>query len=158
MKGFVHEHVSGLNFAFLLYGKFLDICPDEVWQEKFGGWAVGRQLYHGLSAGAHFLGSLGGAGAVADPCPACGDLSLADGPVPTRADTQALMRDIQAAVEKLAGELDDAQLLAKNEAASRMLGRETSNGAVLGLMASHMLYHLGACDAALRQRGLQGAF
>lgn len=154
---FVREHQGGLNFAFALSEKFLSICPDAVWQKNFGGWAVSRQFYHALEATSFFAASVWG-GEIANPCSGAGDLSQKSGTEASKAQASEFLASIKAAVaHNIDGMRDDA-LLQKNEKASQLLGRDTSNAAVIQLMASHILYHLGSCDAALRDQGLEGAF
>lgn len=154
---FVSEFQAGLNFAFGLSEKFLAICPDDVWQKKYGGWPVSQQFYHAVQVANFFAASLGG-DAITDPCPEAGDLSKKEGPQVNKAQAGEFLANVKTMVSKMTASLQDADLLKKNEKASQLLGRPTSNAAVLELMATHTLYHLGSCDAALREQGLEGAF
>lgn len=54
--------------------------------------------------------------------------------------------------------LNDEQLTQKDAALSEAMGDEITYAAVLSMMSAHTLYHLGSCDAALRQHGLKGVF
>lgn len=154
---FVLEMKSSLDFALSLSEKFLSICPENIWKKQFGGWPVAQQFYHGVQVVGVF-GSMVCGESFADPCPEAGQLAQKGGPQASLAQARELLDNAKALADKMATSLQDADLLAKNEGASQMMGRDTTNGAVVQLMASHLLYHLGSCDAALREEGLEGAF
>lgn len=154
---FVSKLKSGLDFAFALSEKFLSICPDDVWQKKFGGWPVSRQFYHAIDVTGFFTTAIS-AEVPANPCPGGGELANDGGPLATREQAGEFLGSVRAAVDKMAAGLVDADLLRKNESASQMFGRDFSNAEVIQIMGAHVLYHLGSCDAALREQGLEGAF
>ncbi|MGI6656570.1 MAG: DinB family protein [Desulfobulbus sp.] len=155
---FVADLQSGCDFAFALAEKFLSICPDEIWNTIFGGWPVAHQFYHGLSTVPFFVGDL--VKELPDnPCPESGNLTTREpGALPAKAQAAAYLADLKATMQALFAGLSDADLNKKNATVSSALGKDMTNGAVLGLLASHLLYHLGSCDAALREQGLEGAF
>lgn len=161
---FVLVDKASLDFAFLLYEKFLDICPEEVWLESFGGRPVGRQIYHAVAATATYLQSMTGKQMACDfpeaidPFPDSGMPQEDHLPIPSKKGALSLLRNIKSGLDNLLGQLDDADLLLKNEPVSQFLNGWVSNADVLGIMTAHMLYHLGSGDAALRSRGIPGAF
>ena len=65
---------------------------------------------------------------------------------------------VKAAVDARVARLADADLTSIQERVSKKIGRELSYGAVMVMLASHTMYHLGSCDAALRDHGLPGVF
>ena len=65
---------------------------------------------------------------------------------------------VKARVDNWIAGLEDADLARTNVVLSAKLGRETSYAATLVMLASHTDYHIGSCDAALRNHGLPGVF
>ncbi|MDR2800666.1 MAG: DinB family protein, partial [Desulfovibrio sp.] len=57
-----------------------------------------------------------------------------------------------------ASSLDDTALSQKNEGLSKRFGRDMTHAGTLALIGSHLQYHLGSCDAALRENGIPGVF
>ena len=45
--------------AFALLERYIDVCPEEIWREKNGGWPVWQQIYHALTALDFFVGQVG---------------------------------------------------------------------------------------------------
>ena len=65
---------------------------------------------------------------------------------------------VKAAVDARVARLTDADLTRIQERVSKKIGRELTYGAIMVMLASHTTYHLGSCDAALRDHGLPGVF
>ena len=65
---------------------------------------------------------------------------------------------VKAAVDARVARLTDADLTHIQERVSKKIGRELTYGAIMVMLASHTTYHLGSCDAALRDHGLPGVF
>ena len=141
-----------------LLRRFIEVCPAEIWEKKFGGWPVWQQVYHALGAidfftiGANLPETPGLA------APGVGHLSeQGSSPIP-----QAAMQEYAAKMEDKAraffDKLSDADLPQVNRPISEAMGREATYAGTLGLIAGHALYHLGSCDAALRESGLEGVF
>lgn len=147
----------GVDHALKLYGRFLDICPEAIWQKKFGGWLVSQQYYHALAASGAFLSSITGK-ALADPCPGTGDLRQANLPAPSMENARTLLATVTGAADDIFKNIDDETLLSRNDRLSLLLESDVNNAECLELLASHLLYHLGSCDAALREDGREGAF
>lgn len=154
---FVPTIKFGLDHALKLYGKFLDICPEAIWQKKFGGWLVSQQYYHALAASGAFLSSITGK-TLADPCPGTGDLRQPNLPAPSMENARTLLATVEGTVAGLFKDIDDETLLSRNDRLSLLLESDVNNAECLELLASHLLYHLGSCDAALREDGREGAF
>ena len=143
--------------AFALLERYIDVCPDDIWNEKNGGWPVWQQLYHALTAIDFFVGQVG--------TPSDWPFDQATGSL-TVVSEQHLSRE---AAKKLAGEakaradayvagLADADLAAREPRLSAVFGSDVTHGAIVGMLVSHTLYHVGSCDAALRDHGLKGVF
>lgn len=154
---FVKCYQEGLFLAFGNYEKFLAICPDTAWQQKGGGWTLAQQYYHGLMATNMLMASISGK-PVANPNPEAGQLEDKPEVLPDKAEAAQFLANIKAGAAEMFAELNDNDLLRKNEIMSQKFGRDVSNALVLERMASHMLYHLGSCDAELRDRNLPGSW
>ena len=149
---------GNFDFTFSLVMQFIDICPDAIWRENFGGWPVWQQLYHGFAATNYFVLDAGAQGN-AGPCPAGETLSAAaDCAAPSKDDMKAYANAIKDSADAWIGKLDDAALAQRHEGASSRMKRDMSNAGIMVLLSGHLLYHLGGCDAALRQHGLKGVF
>ena len=147
----------GSGHALQLCDKFWVICPERIWQKKAGGWPVGQQFYHILFATSMFLAGMGESG-IENPDPKGGQLGEARDYCPSKDTAKRFFNNISLGIDKLLNRLDDAELLKNNPGFSQRLGKEVNNAECLNLMVAHMLYHLGSCDAALRDEGLEGAF
>ena len=154
----VRSQQGNFEFTFSLTMQFIDACPEEIWREKFGGWPVWQQIYHGLGVLDFFTRSTA-AEAVVGPCPAASSLdSVADCPAPSKAEMKAFAQKAKAVTDAWLQGLTDADLPCKHEGASARMGNEFTNAGIMVLLSGHLLYHLGSCDAALRQHGLKGVF
>lgn len=143
--------------AYSLLSAFVDQCPDHIWVEKKGGWPIWQQVTHALSALSFFANVPGDA-----PVPPCPIEVLRLTTQGTQPLDKATVRDYAAACKARAdayiANLSDEALAAENTPLSARIGFSVSHAATLGMLASHTLYHLGSCDAALRDHGLPGAF
>lgn len=163
-NGFVRIYKAEMDFAFSLYDKFLTLCPMNVWQENMGGRPIAQQFYHALSATAIYLESFTGEHLAnqfpqaVDPFPETGEIDDKASIQPSKELASQFLKVIKTSLDKLTARLTDADLLQKNEAVSQFLGGMITNAAVLGIITGHMLYHLGSCDVALREAGIQGVF
>jgi hypothetical protein len=150
--------LDSVQHAFGLMNEFTDRCPDAVWTEKFGGWPIWQQCYHCFVVMNFFLRRHGDpVGDTLFPL-SVGRLDEVSGETPSRQTMKAFVLKEQEAALRYARTLDDAALSEKNEGLSERFGRVMTHAGTLALIASHTMYHLGTCDAALRQRGLRGVF
>lgn len=155
---FTQDYKSVLDFNFMLYDKFLKICPENIWHMTFGGWPVSRQFYHSLEALSMLTASIVKDTQIANPAPHMGDLGRQFEEQPSKEQAQEFLNSLKQALDALVGSLNDETLLIKNELLSQRTGRPMTVATTLEMMACHMQYHLGACDAALRQNGLEGTY
>ena len=145
-------HVFGLADA------FIDVCPEDIWKKKFGGWPVWQQLYHGFSTVDFFLRPEGAEQAPALFDHAVGDLSSSPELPPTKAAMKEYVAKVQARVREYAAGLSDATLAEKNTGLSARFGKDLTHSFTLSIIPGHIFYHLGSCDAALRENGHKGVF
>jgi hypothetical protein len=143
-----------IDKAFELLSQFIEVCPDGIWKEKAGGWPIWQQVYHSVGAVDFFLGTTG--------------QSLVPGPVAGLKEigTEALskdqvrgaLREARTKVDQFVAALADQDLPKRNEPLFANFKYDLTLAATLTGICSHALYHLGSCDAALRNNGLKGVF
>lgn len=159
MADIITKSISGnVEFAFSLVDKFIEVCPEGLWGKTFGGWPVWQQLYHPFASVDFFLRPAGAPEAASPFEAGVADLKQVASKAPEKAVVSELVAKAQAAVRAYVAGLDDAALEQKHEGSSSRMGRDMSHAAVIALIGSHTMYHLGACDAALREQGLPGVF
>lgn len=154
---FVKQYEAPIDFTFGLFEKFLVLCPEHIWQEKFGGWPVSLQYYHALAATGMMIASIGGIRAE-NPNPKASDLGDSLDNLPTTDEARTFLASLKRALDATIEKLTDQDLLKKDEPLSEKFGRDVTVAETLELIACHMQYHLGACDGALRATGLAAAF
>lgn len=148
---------GNIESAFSLVTAFMEVCPEEIWSKKFGGWPVAHQLYHALNVAVLFVDKQKGAD-LNNPCPEAGNLSGSAGPAPSKAQAREFLATVKGVVNNYIDGLTDETLAQKNETVSGIIGQNYTHASVMALLASHTYYHLGSCDAALREHGLKGVF
>lgn len=143
--------------AWGLLEAYLDACPEEIWAEKNGGWPVWQQFLHAVMVLDFFT---------------CGEKTLLPAPATQeelmlsaqgrepadKAAVRAYMAAVKLRVDDWLAALDDAGLPVKNERLSTALGFPVDAMWILVMLSAHTQYHLGSCDAALRDHGLPGVF
>ena len=159
MRDIVTASEAPFRYAWQLVNEYMKVCPDNVWAAKNGGYPVWQQMLHAIW--------------VVDALFVCDKFPTAL-PVPADMDT-LLFKKVgegvvsKAAVQEYAGKviervdswlaaLTDADLPKKNEALSAKLGKDFTMAGTLIAMAAHTQYHIGSCDSALRDNGLQGVY
>lgn len=149
---------GGILHAFGLANEFLKVCPDTIWAKKFGSWPVWQQMFHAFSAIDFFLRPSDASPEVSPFGEGVGDLKEPAQNTPAKAEVQDYIEKAQARVRDYIAGLDDAALGSNHVGLSARFGRDVTHAATLALIASHTMYHLGCCDAALRENGIPGVF
>lgn len=158
-RAIVAELQGPYQRAWSLMTQFIDVCPEEIWAEKNGGWPVWQQVAHAVAVLNFFL--LEKEDDTFVPAPAeLGVLMLKEQgqQVVSKEAMKAYGAAVMAVVDARVAELTDADLTRTQERVSKKIGRDLSYGAVMVMLGSHTMYHLGSCDAALRDHGLPGVF
>lgn len=157
-RAIVENQRGSFDFAFSLMQQFMDVCPDAIWNKKFGGWPIWQQVYHALNAVDFFISAPGAEPVKGLVSPDVGSLK-AQGETPvSKNDMQEFAARVKSAADGYMEALTDADMAEVAEGATKRMGRETRHATVMALMVGHILYHLGSCDAALRENGLKGVF
>lgn len=158
-RAIVAELENPYQRAWGLMCQFVDVCPDEIWAETNGGWPVWQQVAHTVAVLNFFI--LENDDDTFMPAPAeFGVLMLREQgqQVVSKEAMKAYGAAVKAAVDARVARLTDADLTRIQERVSKKVGRELTYGAVMVMLASHTTYHLGSCDAALRDHGLPGVY
>jgi len=154
---------ASFEYSYGLMIQFIEVCPEDIWTEKFGGWPIWQQVYHVL--GSTQLMALR-EGETPEPGLYPPEVSMfekiPDRP-PAKKDMLGYAARMKARADAYINALQDADLPAINQIlTARMKAHGMDHGfshlQTLTMLSGHILYHLGACDAALRQHGLKGVF
>jgi hypothetical protein len=142
------------GWSFLI--QIIDVCPDAVWAKKAGGFVFWQQLYHCFAVADFFLLPKDG---VPEPGPWGAEVSgLKAEPTttPTKEELKAYAGKMKAKIDAWIATLDDASLAQTHEGFSARRGTPMSNVMVLAILSGHSSYHIGSCDAILRDNGEKG--
>ena len=148
--------------AYALVTQFIEVCPEEVWAKKFGGWPIWQQVYHALCY--QFLTLQDGEALEQELYPPeVGSFQSTPDAAPLKKDMLAYAARMKAQVDAYLNALRDVDLPGINQGLTARvkafgMPREFSHSQTLAMLSGHTLYHLGACDAALREHGLKGVF
>lgn len=147
-----------IDQSFNFLARFIDTCPDNIWAEKNGGWPVWQQIYHSLGAVDFFVNASGEEGS--PPLISADEAGLRKVSETTigQAEIKSAWQAAKEKVDKYVAGLTDADLTKRNDGLYERAKMEMSHAATLSLLGAHGLYHLGGCDAALRNHGLPGVF
>ncbi len=152
---------GAFNRSFGMLEQFIEVCPWDAWVKQFGGWPVWQQVYHAASSIDLFVLEEGGQPSPPLFEPEIGGLKKVPDEELT-APPKAVMQEFAAAMKAKANAyidgLSDADLAQKNPGLSARVKTDMTHAVTLAMMAGHAFYHLGACDAALRDQGLKGVF
>ncbi|MDR2461186.1 MAG: DinB family protein [Deltaproteobacteria bacterium] len=149
---------GNVDMSFNLLRKFLDRCPTEFWQRKWGKWPVWQQFYHMLSAVFLF-----------------NPLELKEPlPVSVSNDVQNLkvvgtnpisIEEMDSCLKIAFGHttayldsLNDAELGKINEKVKTIMNIDWTHASTILMIVAHNLYHIGIFDAGLREMKLDGVF
>jgi uncharacterized damage-inducible protein DinB len=157
-KAVVSTMQAGFARTMGMIREFISVCPDTLWGKKFAGWPVWQQLYHGLSAVELFALEEGQTGTAALAPADVGSLKTQGAAALGKQQMLEFATAMEEAANRFCASLDDAKLGEPQKALSAKFGAPMNNAAALGLLNSHTMYHLGCCDAALREHGLKGVF
>ncbi|MTJ92104.1 MAG: DinB family protein [Desulfovibrio sp.] len=158
-RAIVAELEGPYQRAWGLMTQFIDVCPEEIWAETNGGWPVWQQVAHAVAVLNFFVLEKDDDTFVSAPAE-LGVLMLKEQgqQVVSKEAMKAYGAAVMSVVDTRVARLTDADLTRIQERVSKKIGRDLSYGAVMVMLGSHTMYHLGSCDAALRDHGLPGVF
>jgi hypothetical protein len=147
---------GNLDSGWKFLDRIIEVCPDSVWGKKAGGFVFWQQLYHCFSTTDFFLMPKDG---TPKPGPWGADVASfkAEPKVtPTKEELKKWSAQRKADVDAWIATLDDASLSQAHEGFSSRWGAPMSNVATLAILSGHLSYHIGHCDAILRDNGEKG--
>ena len=141
-----------------LLTQLIDTCPDNIWNETRGGWPFWQQVAHTLAV-LNFFTLAENEEPLPAPCDMATLMLKVQGSCAISKDA---MRDyaetVRICVDGWLDGLSDSDLVKVHTVLSKKIGRDVTFGAAIAMLASHTCYHVGSCDAALRDNGLPGVF
>ena len=143
---------------FAMVEKQIEVCPDELWEKKAGGWPFWQQIFHNLACIEIYALPEGSASQQTMYSKQVAMLSEQ----PAKPMSKAAMKDFAATMRKVADQffatMSAETLTAKHAAMSKLLNRDMANQNALIAMVRHTCYHLGCCDSVLRDHGIPGVY
>ncbi len=137
--------------AFGMVSKFIDVSTEESWKASSGGFPGWQQVYHAMECVFFFLAPL----EHPERSPLFPQdvmlLQNVSAPAPAKSDMKKLCAEADAYADQFIASLSDADLVKAHEGLTARLNRPMNNAAAIALMNGHFLYHLGYCDAILRE-------
>ena len=138
--------------------KQIEVCPDELWTEKVGGYVYWQQLFH-VFASTEIFALPDGQASMQTLCPP--EIAMLS-KQPEMHLSKEQLKDFAAKMKILADSFFDSMSVDKltlehATMSKRMKAPKTNQNALMGLIR-HANYHLGCCDAILRQHGIAGVY
>ncbi len=152
LNGLVGGFDRGMGFT----KQFIETCPDEIWEQNFGGWPLWQQVFHILGCIPFFANK--DIGDVSAEDVALCKLEVIGTKVKSKQEMLGMLGFMEGVAAEFFASLDDKKLVEICEPFKQKTGREVNYAGLVALMGSHTMYHFGTCDAALRQAGLKGIF
>ena len=138
--------------------KLIEVCPDDLWATKVGGFYFWQQVYH-ILAHFEFFSRREGDGPRPLPWPMDVIMFAREGlPAPSKARMLAFAGEMEALAYAYMNNLSPHEITAPNPVLSAIVERPVNHLAGLMKFTAHTAYHLGCFDALLRERGLPGVY
>ncbi len=136
--------------------KQVEIFPDGLWNKKAGGYVVWQQFFHTFAC-VEFFALPEGASSKQTLYPA--DVVMFK-QTPEKGPSKDEVRQLAASMKDMVNAFLDGQSTAtladKHEVLSRYRNQHATNQNAIVSLIRHACYHLGCCDAILREHGLPG--
>lgn len=136
-----------------LLDQLIEVCPDSVWNKKAGGFLFWQQLYHCFGCVDYFIAPKD---AASDGGPLGVEVIMfkkEPSVAPSKEEVKAFSAKMKSKADTWLDGLDDAALALPHEGFSARRGTTMTNATTLAIMAGHSMYHIGSCDAILRDCG-----
>ena len=162
-QAIVANQKASFEHAYGLMRQFIEVCPEHIWVENFGGWPVWQQVYHALTSTQLMALREGEKPEPGLYPPEVAMLDKIPDKAPEKQEMLGYAARMKARIDGYISAMQDSDLPAVNQIlTARMkahgMRHAFSHSQTLTMLAGHILYHLGACDAALRKHGLKGVF
>ena len=136
--------------------QIIDVCPDAVWTKKAGGFVFWQQLYHCFACVDYFLMPKDGTLDAGSCGMEIAMLKTEPKTALSKEEVKAYAAKMKAKADAWIATLDDATLSKEHEGFTSRRGSSVCNAMLLGIMSGHSSYHIGSCDAILRDNGEKG--
>ena len=156
MKAVTESLKANFDQGWGLLMQEIEVCPETVWGKKGGGFVFWQQIYHCCWAVDLFTLPKDG---TPEPAPWGEDVAgfkAEPKKTPSKAELKAYAAKMKARADAWIAALNDAALTQLNEGLSARWGSPMNNAMALALMSGHSSYHVGSCDAILRDNGGKG--
>jgi len=138
--------------------KQIDVCPNELWTKKVGGYIYWQQLFHAFACIELFALPDGQASLQTQYKREVVLLSQE----PETHMTKEQLKDFAATMKNLAlsfiASMNADKLHLEHAGMSKRLKTSKTNQHALIALIRHANYHLGCCDAELRRHGIPGVY
>lgn len=131
--------------------QIIEVAPENVWVKTGGGYPFWQQVYHCFACVDFFIAP---AGDNMDDAVAMFKTTPAE--AMSKGEVKAFGEKMKAKADAWIAGLDDAALAATNEGLSARRGMPMTNAVAFSAMIGHSSYHVGGCDAVLRDNGEKG--
>ena len=161
-KSIIDGQRAAFKHAYGLLTQFIEACPEDIWTKKFGGWPIWQQVYHALCY--QFLTLQDSDTPEQELYPReVGSFQVTPDAAPLKKDMLEYATRMKAKADAYIDSLREADLPDINQGLTARvkafgMSHEFSHSQTLVMLSGHTMYHLGSCDAALREHGLKGVF
>lgn len=142
-----------LNMCFDMLEKLVHAVPDKLWSEKRGGFLMWQQIFHALTGSQFWLRSEGGE--FREPFESLNLYPELDGE-PEMNLTKEQVLELLDETRELKDRLFDSLREEALEQPSVLYDKITNLDVILGQIR-HLMYHIGHCNAILRDTDEQAA-
>lgn len=139
-----------------LLEKAVEVCPPALWMRKAGGFYYWQQLVHVFGLIDAFVLEPD-----APPTQTRYGLDILrllkeGGPAPQKKEVLTLAKTMRTTADAYFSRMTDDALFTRNESRSQRKKREVSQLEAMITLVGHGHFHVGACDALLRENGAAG--
>lgn len=156
MRAITDSLKANFDRGWELLNQVVDACPDSVWTKKAGGYVFWQQIYHCFACADFFIGPKDGTPDMGPAGMEIAMLKVEPTEKMSKADVKAYGAKMKAKIDQWIASIDDATLTQPHEGLSARFGTPMNNVMVLAVMSGHSSYHVGHCDAILRDNGEKG--
>lgn len=143
---------------FSLIEKQIDVCPDSLWKQNAGGYPFWQQMLHVIACVELYALQEGEASRQTRYDESVVMLSRLPQKEMSKEDMRSLACDMKELAHAFIASQTTASLTARHSRMSRLLGTDRTNQHALIGLVRHACYHLGCCDALLREHGFSGVY
>lgn len=142
---------------FTLMIKQVDVCPDDLWAKKAGGYFVWQQIFHAFFCIQFFTGK--NEAAPKSPCsPDVAMLSAEPDGMLTKDDVRIYASEIKKVADNYINSVNLNNIADDIEGWSAIPGQKRNNLTGLIGLVRHLSYHLGCVDSIFRDHNIAGVY